>query len=86
MKNWMLVCVTERDIENPRFFETEQEAFNEMCKDIADLTGLLLGEVIEGYHNGGDIGRDTYVGERYAYSDAGVCCDWRIFNIGGDIV
>lgn len=93
MKNWMLVCCCERDIETPRFFDTEEEAIKAMCADVADVLGMTTDEVMEVRANG-DILRDTelgkfneyaWIGDDYAWSDRHVPCDWKIFNVEGRI-
>lgn len=82
MKNWMLICCYERDIERPRFFETKEEAVAAMCAEVADYTGLTVEEVEEARNNGMETDNgSTYIGEDYAWSDRHACCDWKIFCI-----
>ena len=81
MKNWMLVCCYERDIETPKFFDTKEEAVKAMCADVADYIGFTVDEVIEARSNSGEIDNCTYIGIDYAWSDRHANCDWKIFNL-----
>lgn len=85
MKNWMLVCCYERDIEAPRFFKSKDEAVEAMCKDVADYIDFTTEEIMDARLDGVKIDNSTIVGDDYAYSDRHAYCDWKIFNIGGDI-
>jgi hypothetical protein len=94
MKNWMLVCCCERDIETPKFFDTKEEAVKAMCADVADVLGMPVDEVMEVRANG-DIVRDTepgkindyaWIADDYAWCDRHVPCDWKIFNLMPDDV
>ena len=81
MKNWMLVCCCERDIEHPRFFETKEEAVYAMCADVGDVLGMTPEEVMETRLNGTEINLYAIVGDDYAWSDRHVPCDWKVFDI-----
>lgn len=37
MKNWMLVCCYERDIEKPMFYETYEEAYKQMRAEFMEM-------------------------------------------------
>ena len=88
MKNWMLVCCYERDIETPQFFDTKEDAVKAMCADVADVLGMTVDEVMEARENkNGKNGINEYawIGDDYAWSDRHVPGDWKIFNLIGRV-
>lgn len=93
MKNWMLVCCYERDIETPKFFDTKEKAVRAMCADVADVLGMTIDEVMEVRANGdtfhdtepGKFNEYAWIGDDYAWSDRHVPYAWKIFNIEGRI-
>jgi len=78
MKNWMLVCCYERDIETPQFFDTKEEAVKAMCADVADVLGMTVDEAMEARENKNGI-------NEYAWSDRHTTGDWKIFNLIGRV-
>lgn len=83
MKNWMLVCCVERDIEEPRFYETYEEAYEQMRSEFAEFMGWNLDEVDDLMaDSGSNVGLASMGawGERFGNN-----CDWKIFNIEGRI-
>lgn len=84
MKNYMLICCCERDIEAPKFFDTHEEAHEAMAKDLADVLGMTKEEVMESYLEGKELGFYACLNYDSAWSDRHTTCDWQIFYIGGD--
>ena len=85
MKNWMLVCCYERDIEAPKFFDTKEEAIRAMCADVGDVLGMTPDEVMEARENKTRIDDCAYVGDDFAWSDRHISGDWKIFNLIGRV-
>ena len=88
MKNWILVCCYERDIETPKFFDTKEEAVKAMCADVADVLGMTTDEVMEvrANKNGKNgVNEVAWIGDDYAWSDRNVPGDWKIFNLIGRV-
>ena len=85
MKNWMMVCCCERDIETPKFFNTKEEAVKAMCADVADVLGMTVDEVMEVRAKSNSINEYAWIGDDYAWSDRHVPCDWKIFNLIGRV-
>ena len=85
MKNWMLVCCYERDIETPKFFNTKEEAVKAMCADVADVLGMTTDEVMEVRANKNEIDEYAWICDDYAWSDRHNPGDWRIFDISGRV-
>ena len=83
MKNWMLITVAEREVEQPEFFNTHEEAFDIMCERISEIAGITKEEAVESYLSGKQIDSWTCIGENYAWSDSVGCYDWKIINIEG---
>ena len=85
MKNWMLVCCYERDIETPQFFDTKEEAVKAMCADVGDVLGMTPDEVMEARNSKNGINEYAWIGDDYAWSDRHVPGDWKIFNLIGRV-
>lgn len=79
MKNWMLVCCYERDIEEPQFFETYEEAYEQMRMEFLAMLGWKEEELEEMLIESGDecgLVKMAAWAERYGNN-----CDWKIFNL-----
>ena len=79
MKNWMLVCCYERDIEEPMFYETYEEAYKQMRMELMEMMGWEEGELEEMLIEYGD---ECGLGVYAAWAERhGNNCDWKIFNL-----
>lgn len=79
MKNWMLVCCYERDIEEPRFFETYEEAYKQMRMEflaMLDWKEEELEEMLIEYDDECGLVEMAAWAERHGNN-----CDWKIFNL-----
>lgn len=85
MKNWMLVCCYERDIETPSFFDTEEEAVKKMCAEFGEVVGITPEEAMEMRLEGKELNGSAYIGTDYAWADKHVPVDWKIFNLIGRV-
>jgi len=85
MKKYMLVCVYEREIEHPVFFDTHEEAHEAMCRDFASVMGLTYEEVKDAYNtflNGGEFYECAGMNNESAWCENyGNNCDWKIFDV-----
>lgn len=68
---YMLICVAERDIEEPEFFDTLEEAHTAMCEQLADVYGVPVEDIKESYVN-----ESSAWGERHGNN-----FDWKIFEV-----
>ena len=66
MKKYVLITVINREIYKPTFFDTKEEAHEQMCFEVKDVFGDS-----EAAEIGGD----------FAYGDYGVDYDWQIFEV-----
>ena len=81
MNRYMLICVCEREIEEPKFFDTYEEAHNAMCKDFADVMGLTYEEVMETYHECEEIDYACINPENAWCERHHNNYDWKIFYV-----
>lgn len=79
---YVLICVSERDICEPEFFDSMEEAHAEMCQQLADVYGVPVEEINESYLSGEEYDGQTCVNEDSAWGERhGNNFDWKIFNI-----
>lgn len=64
---YMLICVAERDIEEPEFFDTLEEAHTAMCEQLADVYGVPVEDIKESYLSGEEYDGQTCVNENSAW-------------------
>ena len=76
-KNYILVECIDREINSPEFFETEEQAYNEMTQRIADILKIQAGD-IETYDEY-DIGISKSCAWINDYHHLNY--DWKIFRI-----
>ena len=77
-KKYCLITVFERDIEDPKFFDTKEEAFESMRDDVMETLGLTREEFDEVYH---DMSEDC-ITDIYAYgTNSEGDADWRIVEV-----
>jgi hypothetical protein len=81
MKKWCLISICERDIENPRFFDTKEEAQEAMCADLASIIKLTVEEVKKIMTTEHCVWDYAEVYEDYAWTDRNMNYDWRIFDV-----
>ena len=82
MKKYMLICCCERDIEEPRFFDSHDAAHDAMVDDFFDTYGYDS-EEIDNDAKEEILGDDSDISEKEAY-----CTnlnhdnvDWKIFEV-----
>ena len=83
-KNYILVECIEREINLPEFFETKEQAYNDMAQRMSEILGMRIDE-IESYDDY-DIGIskvDSYT-HGYISDYHGLNYDWKIFKINDD--
>ena len=76
-KNYILVECIDREINPPEFFETEEQAYNEMTQRIADILNIQAGD-IETYDEY-DIGISKSCAWINDYHHLNY--DWKLFRI-----
>lgn len=78
----MLISVCDREIDPPRFFETEEEARATMYSEFADCMGVEVPVALEKYLNNETWEDDAQITEEHATAYVHRCCaDWEIFDI-----
>lgn len=79
---YMLICVAERDIEEPEFFDTLEEAHTAMYEQLADVYGVPVEDIKESYLSGEEYDSQTCVNESSAWGERhGNNFDWKIFEV-----
>lgn len=79
---YMLICVVERDIEEPEFFNTMEDAHAEMCRQLADVYDIPIEDINESYLSGEEYDAYTCVNEDSAWGERhGNNFDWKIFKV-----
>ena len=76
-KNYILVECIDREINLPEFFETEEQAYNDMAQRMADILGIQVDE-IETYDDY-DIGISKSCAWINDYHHLNY--DWKIFKV-----
>ena len=76
-KNYILVECIDREINTPEFFETEEQAYNDMAQRMADILGIQVDE-IETYDEY-DIGISKSCAWISDYHHLNY--DWKIFKV-----
>ena len=79
-KNYILVECIEREINLPEFFETEEQAYNDMAQIMADILGIQV-EDIETY-DGDEVGISKSCAWITDYHHLNY--DWKIFKVNDD--
>lgn len=81
MKKYMLISTYDREIDSPRFFETEEEAREVMNCEFADCMGIEVPEALKKYMND-EWEDDAQITDECAsaYWDHGYV-DWEIFDL-----
>ena len=79
--NYMLIEVIERSIHEPKFFDTYQEAFDEMAGRMAQAMGMDVSALIDEYYDADDY--DAGISENVAFCENRnhENCDWRICEV-----
>lgn len=82
-EKYILVEVIERDISEPSYFDSHEEAFNEMCDRFADCFNTDVASVKESYLNGEEYEDNACVLENSAFCESmgHDNVDWKIFRI-----
>ena len=79
---YILISVAERNIDEPRFFNTKEEAHDVMCADLASVLDVPLEEIRDSYRTAVFLNGDTWVFEDGAWTERfGMNFDWKIFCI-----
>ena len=81
IKRFMLMYCCERDMENPMFFDTQEQAYEFMCGELAEVKGMTIEEIMNLRYDDdyeGDIGitETTAWTERFGNNH-----DWKIFDL-----
>lgn len=81
-KTIMLIQCVERDMNEPQFFETHEQAHDVMCSQLADVMGIDVEEVKTAYEENEDYEDGVGVTTNMAWAERfGNCYDWKIFNL-----
>lgn len=79
---YILISVREREIKEPRYFDTKEVAHEMMCRDVARVLGVSVEEIVESYLSGVEYNDVTCITESTAWTEKyGVNYDWRICRI-----
>jgi len=82
-EKYMLVCVCEREIEHPQFFDTVESAHDAMLVELANFMGITTKEVTEMYTDEYDVYDNVGFTHMEAWAEHyGRNIDWKIFDVG----
>ena len=78
----MLIIVTDREMDEPQFYETKEEAQMAMWTDFAECMGISVDETKEWYVND-KCEADAQVGNDFAWANIHHSnYDWTIIDLG----
>lgn len=83
---FVLIEVQERNICEPAFFDTQQEAFDEMCSRFAKTMGVTVEAAILEYYIPDNEAEESCILSTQAWTERyGKNFDWEIFELDIDI-
>lgn len=83
---FLLIEVQERNICEPVFFDTQKEAFDEMCRRFAEAMGMTVEEAMLEYYIPEREAEESCILSEQAWTERyGNNFDWQIFELDAAI-